>query len=191
VDRCSGKTGNSAAKASICLLAIAAALACGAIGTPAAESDKQADPVYITAEHLLADTAGHWAEFSGDVQAVQGATKIRAERLKVYYHRQDDASQKAQAAGSDSGAGQIERIEASGRVSIHFDQRVAESDEARYTAADRILVLTGRPARVTEGANTVSGGRIVMDRDKNRLTVEKQEEGRVEAVFFTRDKGLQ
>jgi len=76
-------------------------------------------------------------------------------------------------------------------VVIRFDQRVAEADEARYAVADRVLVLVGAPARVTEGENTVTGGRIIMDRDENRISVEKPESGSVEAVFYTRDQGLQ
>jgi lipopolysaccharide export system protein LptA len=68
---------------------------------------------------------------------------------------------------------------------------VAEADEARYAVADRVLVLTGDPARVTENENTVTGGRIVMNRDENRIIVEKPAGGSVEAVFTTRDQGLQ
>ncbi|MDD2604080.1 MAG: LptA/OstA family protein [Desulfobacterales bacterium] len=164
------------------LIAVAMMLAAPAL---AADSDKPADRVYITAEHLTADTAGRWAEFSGKVNARQGATVITARRLKVFYASRE--------AGSDTGQGmgQIERIEAGGDVVIHFDQRVAEADEARYAVADRVLVLTGDPARVTENENTVTGGRIVMNRDENRIIVEKPAGGSVEAVFTTRDQGLQ
>lgn len=149
------------------------------------DGDKPADRVYITAEHLTADTAGRWAEFTGKVRAKQGATAINAQRLKVFY------AQAQAAANGGQNASRIQRLEASGQVVIHFDQRVAEADEARYGVADRVLVLTGAPARVTEGENTVTGGRIVMDRNENRISVEKPEGGSVEAVFFTEDQGLQ
>jgi lipopolysaccharide export system protein LptA len=149
-----------------------------------ADGDKPTDRVYITAGHLTADTAGRWAEFRGEVRAEQGATVITAQRLKVFYASQEAANIGAQ------GMGRIERIEAEGEVVIHFDQRVAEADEARYGVSDRLLVLTGDPARITEGENSVTGGRIVMDRDENRISVEKPAGGSVEAVFFTRDQGL-
>lgn len=174
------------------LLVVAAALNCGAWQAIAAENEKPADRVYVTSTHLLADSAGRWAEFSGEVRAEQGTTVILAERLKVFYA----SSEKAQSsAGADAkqamGGGSIERIEANGQVKIIFDQRLAEADKAVYTTADRILVLTGQPARLTEGENTVSGGRIVFERNKNQITVEKPDKGRVEAVFFTKDQGLQ
>lgn len=155
-----------------------------ALPASAEDGDKAADRVYITAEHLTADTAGRWAEFSGKVRAEQGATVITARRLKVLY------ASREKAAGAGAGMGRIEGLEASGEVVIHFDQRVATGDEVRYRVADRVLVLTGTPARVTEGENTVTGGRIVMDRDENRISVEKPEGGSVEAIFFTRDQGL-
>jgi lipopolysaccharide export system protein LptA len=190
VERCFGDPARWAAKALIRLLVISAVMFCGADPIPAAERDKSDDRVYILSERLLADTAGRWAEFSGDVKAEQGTTSINADRLKVFYASPNSKPGAPRASTSPDAAGQIERIEAIGHVVIHFDQRVAESDEARYTTADRILVLTGKPARITEGANTVSGGRIVMDRDKNRITVERPDHGRVEAVFYTQDNGL-
>ena len=165
-----------------CLFVLVAMMAAPAFGD---DGDKPADRVYITAEHLTADTAGRWAEFTGKVRAKQGATVITAQRLKVFYAPSEAAADAGQ------NISQIQRLEAGGQVVIHFDQRVAEADEARYGVADRVLVLTGAPARVTEGENTVTGGRIVMDRDDNRISVEKPEGGSVEAVFFTEDQGLQ
>ncbi|HDI58815.1 MAG TPA: hypothetical protein ENF48_00420 [Desulfobacteraceae bacterium] len=168
--------------AAACLLVFAMMTAAPAF---ADDGDKPADRVYITAEHLTADTAGRWAEFSGKVCAEQGTTVITAQRLKVFY------APSAAAAEGAPNIGRIQRLEASGEVVIRFDQRVAEADEARYAVADRVLVLVGAPARVTEGENTVTGGRIIMDRDENRISVEKPESGSVEAVFYTRDQGLQ
>jgi lipopolysaccharide export system protein LptA len=177
---CPEKRPRESVAATICLwIVVATAMAAPAL---AADGDKPADPVYITAEHLTADTAGRWAEFSGKVNAKQGETVITADRLKVVYARQ------ASAGGSKQSTSQIERIEAAGKVVIRFDQRVAESREASYSVADRTLVLTGDPARVTEGENTVSGGRIVMKRNENRIIVEKPASGNVEAVFFTDDR---
>lgn len=168
--------------AAACLILLVAMMAAPAFGD---DGDKPADRVYITAERLTVDTAGRWAEFTGKVRAKQGATVITAQRLKVFYAPPETA------ANAGQNISQIQRLEAGGRVVIHFDQRVAEADEARYSVADRVLVLTGAPARVTEGENTVTGGRIVMDRDDNRISVEKPEGGSVEAVFFTEDQGLQ
>lgn len=168
------------------LLAVTAALAASgnAAEPPAAER------VVITSDRLLADMQGREAEFVGNVRAVQGDTTISAERLKVFYARQEDAPAAAPAEGAGPEGAQIERIEAHGRVVIHFGERVAEGEHAVYTAADRVLVITGDGARITSGPNTVTGGRIVMDRDDDRLTVEKETGGRVEAVFFTEGGGL-
>ena len=168
------------------LLAVAAVFAAPdeAAEPPAAER------VEISSDRLLADMQGREAEFVGQVRAVQGDTTITAERLKVFYARREDGAPTAPAEGAGPEGASIERIEAHGRVVIHFGDRVAEGEHAVYTAADRILVITGDGARITSGPNTVSGGRIVMDRDDDRLTVEKETGGRVEAVFFTEDGGL-
>ncbi len=160
----------------ICLAA-AAAWAAGP------ESDQH---VHITADRLLADMDGRTAEFIGNVRAVQGTTVITAARLKVFYIP-GSAAAGSEAAGQEA----IERIEASGEVNIQMEDRNAQADDAVYTAADGILVLTGKQARLTSGANTVVGGRITLDRNTNRITVEKASDGRVEAVFKSDDKVLQ
>ena len=154
-----------------------------AAGAWAAEPEHD-QHVHITADRLLADMDGRTAEFLGNVRAVQGTTVITAARLKVFYAP-------GSAAGSAAAEQEaIERIEASGEVNIHMEDRTAQADEAVYTTADGILVLTGKQARLTSGANTVVGGRITLNRNANRITVEKASDGRVEAVFISDDKVL-
>ena len=184
--RTAARRAGGSALALALLLAVSAASAApeDAAQGPAAER------VVITSDRLLADMQGREAEFVGSVRAVQGDTTLTAERLKVFYARREDGAPTAPAEGAGPEGASIERIEAHGRVVIHFGDRVAEGEHAVYTAADRILVITGDGARITSGPNTVSGGRIVMDRDDDRLTVEKETGGRVEAVFFTEDGGL-
>jgi lipopolysaccharide export system protein LptA len=174
----------AACRAWICLAAVLILLSAGGV---LAADPGAANQVHITADRLLADMGGRTAEFIGDVRAEQGTTVITAKRLKVFYAPSTgDHGPAASAAQGD-----IERLEASGQVKILFDDQVAEADEAVYTAADRILVLTGKAARITQGPNTVVGGRITLHRDENRITVEKPADGRVQAVFVDTGKGLQ
>lgn len=168
-------------------LCLAAAWFLLSAGGALAADPGAANPVHITADRLLADMDGRTAEFIGDVRAEQGTTIITAARLKVFYA----PSAEGQAPAQGAGQGDIERLEASGQVKILFEDRVAEADEAVYTAADRILVLTGKAASITSGPNTVVGGRIILHRDENRITVEKTADGRVKAVFVDGGKGLE
>ena len=175
---------SAARRARLCLAAVWILLSAGGV---LAADPGAVNQVHITADRLLADMDGRTAEFIGDVRAEQGTTVITAARLKVFYAPSAGDQTPAEGAGQ----GDIERLEASGQVKILFDDRVAEADEAVYTAADRILVLTGKAARITSGPNTVVGGRITLHREENRITVEKPADGRVQAVFVDNGKGLQ
>lgn len=155
-----------------------------AAAAAAAEAPRQPDliskePIRITADSLTADTANRTAEFSGHVEAVQGATVIRSDRLIIRYR-----AGRAAEGSSAAPEGAIERIEAIGSVVIEMGNRVARSQRAVYEADDGTLVLTGPDTNVREGGNTIQGSRITLYRAEDRIKVEGEGQRRVEAVFF-------
>jgi len=151
-----------------------------------AKSSQETDAIKITSDRLIANRDSSWAEFSGNVRATQGDTVLTANSLKIYYREsmvQNTASSGAQ--------GAVEKIVATGNVKIHFDGRLAESDQAVYTTGTRILVLSGAKSKVTSGKNSVSGKTITVDRNDDRITVEGGKETRVEAVIFSGKNGIE
>ena len=170
----------------------AAVLAAFAIAfiTPAlaqTPADEPGDPsaIEIQAEALEVDNAARVAEFIGSVTATQGETVITADRLRIHYQEGGTP------AGTDGAEGNIDRVTAEGSVTIRFDDKVAESNTATYKMAERVLTLTGTPARVTSGRDAITGSRIIVERETGRIRVESQGEGPVKAVVYPGQTGLQ
>ena len=148
------------------------------------ENLKENKKVYITSDKLIADSKAKWAEFIGNVRAVQEDTVIIADRLKIFYKKIENDS-------SISDEESIEKIVSSGNVKIKFDDKVAVSEHAVYTSETGILVLTGPNSKVTSGTDFVSGDKITFYRTEDRMTVESSNEKRVEAVFYSREKEIE
>ena len=154
----------------------------------APEPAPKAEGIHVTADRMVAESSQRSAEFIGNVRAVQGTTVITADRLKVFYRA--ESAQETQADPAETEAGAIEKLHCTGQVVIHFDDKVAVCDEAVYTAENAILVLTGPEASVTSGKNSVTGEKITVFRNEDRMLVESGSHRRVEAVFFPKGKGL-
>jgi lipopolysaccharide export system protein LptA len=141
-------------------------------------------PIEITADRLISDSQNHWARFEGQVKAIQGDTTIEADHLTIYYKSGGDAQASV---GTDA----LSKITAGGNVRIKFDNRLAVTDEAVYITDQRILTLTGSPARVTSGKDLVSGTVITFYRDSGRIEVQGGDGKQVEAIFHSEEKGLE
>ena len=92
--------------------------------------------------------------FEGEVVAERGDLRLTAERLEVRYS--DDRVQDAVATGA---------------VRLVQGDREARADRARLTLSDGAVVLEGDP-QVLEGPNRLSGERIVLFLDDERLECE-------------------
>ena len=141
--------------------------------------------IHITADKLISDNDADYAEFIGNVRATQEDTVITADRLKIFVRKNPD-NKGASGAGTES----INKIIASGNVKINFDNRVAVTPQAVYNTKTGILVLSGDNSRIISGNDSISGEKITLYRTTGRITVESSEEKRVEAVFYSGEKGL-
>jgi lipopolysaccharide export system protein LptA len=147
------------------------------------EDQAPAKPIVITADRLISDTQNNLARFEGSVKAMQGDTTIEADRLTVHYKKEGNPQA---AAGADA----LSKITASGNVRIKFDNRLAVTDEAVYITDQRILTLTGSPARVTSGKDQVTGAVITLHRDSGRIEVQGGG-SQVEAILHSGEKGIE
>jgi lipopolysaccharide export system protein LptA len=141
--------------------------------------------IHITADRLIAEGNSNNAEFIGNVRAVQETTIITSEKLKIFY-KKDSSGIKDNSKGDES----IKEIIATGNVKILFDDKIAETEQAVYTAETRVLELNGPDSKITSGKNTISGSKIIFSRDDGRVKVEGSGNKRVEAFFESGGKGL-
>ncbi len=141
--------------------------------------------IHITANKLISDNDADYAEFIGNVRATQGDTVITADRLKIFAKRNPD-NKVTPGLGTES----INKIIASGNVKINFDNRVAVTPQAVYNTETGVLVLSGDNSRIVSGNDSISGEKITLYRTTGRIIVESSGEKRVEAVFYSGEKGL-
>jgi lipopolysaccharide export system protein LptA len=147
-------------------------------------AQNKAKPIEITADRLISDSENHLARFEGHVKAIQGDTTIEADRLQLHYKPSGDDQ-------APVAADALSKITASGNVRIKFDNRLAVTDEAVYITDQRILTLTGSPARVSSGKDQVSGTVITFYRDSGRIEVQGGGGKQVEAIFHSEEKGIE
>lgn len=151
----------------------------------AADTKTHINKIHVTSNSLIADNKAMSAEFIGNVVAIREDHVITSDRLKVFYKKGTDEKEK-QAVGEET----IKEIIAIGNVSIKFDDKVAISEKAVYTAETGTIVLSGPNSKVTSGKNSVSGEKITLYRSDDRMLVESSGEKRVEAVFYSEGKSI-
>ena len=143
-------------------------------------------PIQIVSDRLDAYNEKKLVVFSGNAIATQGDKTIKADRLFLYYKK--DPRAPAKAGTQDIGsAGDLEKIEAKGHVTITQGERIVTGNEAIfYQDAQKIIMLGNAVMR--EGRNVINGDRIVVFLDEDRGVVESVEKGRVKATIYPQDK---
>lgn len=104
-------------------------------------------PVEITADNLTVNREDGTAVFSGNVRIGQGDMRMAAAEVQVIYN-------------SDSG--DIDRLIASGGVTLATAQEQAEAASADYDIAAGELTLAG-DVLLTQGQSALSADRMVVD----------------------------
>jgi len=154
--------------------------------TPSDRKPDDADKkIYITSDSMISDNNTKYAEFIGNVKAIQGSNTIVADRLKIFF--QKDLKNTENLAGDQDS---IVKIVANGNVTIHFDNKVAVAEQAVYITETKVLVLSGANSKITSANDSISGEKITLYREDGRINVESGAEKRVNAVFRSGKKGL-
>jgi lipopolysaccharide export system protein LptA len=152
---------------------------------PKKKSSGKNEAIHITADKLISDNNAGYAEFIGNVKATQEETVITADRLKIYYKK--NIVNKGPLSVSEES---IHKIVAKGNVKIKFDNRVATAQQAVYNTETMVLVLSGENSKVTSKNDSISGEKITFYRIDGRINVESGSKKRVEAVFYSGQKGI-
>ena len=143
-------------------------------------------PIQIVSDRLDAYNEKKLVVFSGNAVATQGDKTIKADRLFLYYKKDPRPPEKAgdQDIGS---AGDLEKIEAKGHVTITQGERIVTGNDAVFYQDTQKIIMLGN-AVMREGRNVINGDRIVVFLDEDRGVVESVEKGRVKATIYPEDR---
>lgn len=153
----------------------------------AAETKKKdafdGQPIEISADRLEANDEKKVVLFSGNAVAVQGDRVIKAEKIFIYY-RKDAGKDGLKNAGRP---GDMEKIEARGKVSVSQNDRTVTGEQAIYYQDAQKIIVTGN-AVMTQGGSTVRGDKIEVLLNENRGIVEAGDAKRVKATIYPTEK---
>lgn len=121
-------------------------------------------PVEVTADQLAVNQTDGTATFTGNVLIAQGEMRLSAAEVLVEYGSEDRS--------------RIERLHATGGVTLVSGADAAEAAEAVYTIGSGDVVMTGN-VLLTQGGNTIAGQTLTVD----LKTGTGRMEGRVKTVL--------
>jgi lipopolysaccharide export system protein LptA len=125
-------------------------------------------PVEITADRLDLDQAAGTAVFTGAVRVAQGDLRMAADRVEVFYAGDADGA----------GSGRVQRMRASGNVTLASGAEAAEAERATYEVATGIVEMQG-DVLLTQGENALSSETLTIDLNAGTGALE----GRVQTIF--------
>lgn len=149
------------------------------------KADKN-QPIEIVSNRLDAYSEKRLVVFSGNAIATQGDKIIKSDRIMLYYKKDSREAGKIGAGGAGR-AGDIEKIEAKGNVSVTQGERIVTGDDAIFYQEVQKIVVTGNAA-MREGRNVIRGEKIVVFLNENRGVVESGGSKKVKATIYPEDK---
>ena len=149
---------------SLFLAAGAATLALSAGSAPAQvmRDHNAGAPVDFSAGQIEIQDRADRVVLSGGVSVTQAGLSIRSARMTIAYTNAD---------GID-----INRIDATGGVTITKGSERATGDVAVYDLDRRLITLVGNVALI-QGSNRLNGGRVVIDLASGRSTIDGRSSG--------------
>jgi lipopolysaccharide export system protein LptA len=127
-------------------------------------------PVEITSDRLDLDQAAGTAVFEGGVKVGQGTLRMAADRIEVFY------------ADAGEGSGAVERMLATGNVTLSNGAEAAEAERATYDIGTGTIEMQGE-VLLTQGQNALSSESLVIDLNSGT----GQLQGRVQTIFVPRE----
>jgi len=115
-------------------------------------------PVEVSADELAVDQASGAATFTGNVVIGQGDMKLSAPRVLVIY-RQD--------------ASGIQRLEATGGVTLVSGADAAEAERADYNIDDGLIVMTG-DVLLAQGQSALTANKMTVNLDDGTARMQGQ-----------------
>jgi len=138
-------------------LALALAASAPALGQTRHDSNA---PIDFSAQHIELQDKANRAILTGNVVVKQAEMTITAARMTVTYTGQ-----------IADGSPQVSRLDASGGVTVTRPDQTARSSVGVYDLNTRVITMIGN-VTLTQGANTVNGGRLSINLDTGRATID-------------------
>lgn len=136
-----------------------------------------AAPIDFGADHIELQDKANRALLTGNVAVTQAEMKLNAARMTVAYTGQ-----------VIGGAPQVSRLDASGGVTVRRPDQTAKSSYAIYDLNRRVITMLGA-VTLTQGTNTVNGGRLTINLDTGRAVVDGSSVGNAGAAGTTTSRG--
>ena len=159
---------------------LGAGLAQAQEGISALKGHNSRAPVDVAADRAEAQDRADRAIFAGNVVVRQGDLTLRTARLTLAYTNND---------GID-----IDRIDASGGVTVVSPSETARGDFAVYDLNSGLITMVGN-VRLERGGSYLNGGRLTIDLDTGRAVMDgglrgvNQAGGRVTGRFTVPQRG--
>lgn len=143
---------------SVALLLIASSLA----AFPAAAQTRHNTnaPIDFGADHIELQDRANRAVLAGNVAVKQAEMTLNAARMTVAYTGE-----------VQNGNPQVSRLDASGGVTVRRPDQTARGQYAVYDLNRRVITMLGA-VRLTQGSNTVNGGRLTINLDTGRAVID-------------------
>jgi len=119
-------------------------------------------PVNFDAGRIEVQDRADRVVLSGAVRVEQAGLVLNSARMTVAYR--------------NTGGIEVDRIDASGGVTIRKGGDTASGDVAIYDLNRRLITLVGG-VTLTQGSNKLSGGRVIIDLASGRSTIDGQATG--------------
>ena len=149
--------------------------------------NNSSQPIEITSDRLEAFDEKKMVVFSGNAIVTQGSRVIKAEKILLYYKNESRGATGKSAVKGMGKAGELEKIDAKGHVTVTEGDRVVTGDDAVYYQDAQKIVMTGN-AVMHQGKNVVQGDKIEVFLNENRGVVEAPVNKRVKATIYPTEK---
>lgn len=141
-------------------------------------------PVDITADHTEFQANQCMSRWSGNAEALQETSRLRANTIDVF----GKVLGGARTATSGPNCGETDHMVADGEVYYVTPTQIVKGDRAVYTADAKTIVFTGQVV-VAQGKNVIAGTRLLIHTDTHEATMEAGATGRgqpdrVRAVLY-------
>ena len=149
-------------------------------GVSALKGHNSRAPIQVDADRAEAQDRADRAIFAGNVVVTQDSLTLRTARLTIAYQS---------AGGID-----INRIDASGGVTVTSPSETARGNFATYDLDSGLITMVG-DVRLERSGSSLSGGRLVIDLNTGRATMDgglrgvNQQGGRVTGRFTVARRG--
>ncbi|WP_374943686.1 LptA/OstA family protein [Sphingomonas sp.] len=149
-------------RAAFALLLLAAPLSVVWFAASAAGQTRHdsAAPINFGADHIELQDKANRAVLAGNVSVRQAEMTLNAARMTVAYTGQ-----------VVNGSPQVSRLDASGGVTVVRPDQTARSQYGIYDLNRRVITMLGAVS-LTQGGNTVNGGRLTINLDTGRAVID-------------------